>query len=131
MYPHCIRTLLALLALLACSAAHAAIPAFDGYAAASDEELDKMRGGFEFNLNGMQLMLAFSLERLTYINGELVSSMRLTPLQLTVPAAAAPASTVATAPASTNGTSPTPSATIQAQAGTIQTGTTPTTTVTT
>lgn len=88
MHPHCIRTLLALLAILACSAAHAAIPAFDGYAAASDEELDKMRGGFEFNVNGMQLTLAFSLERLTYINGELVSSMKLTPLQLITPGAA-------------------------------------------
>lgn len=134
MYPHCIRTLLALLSLLACSAAHAAIPSFEGYAAASDEELDKMRGGFEFNFNGMQLMLAFSLERLTYINGELVSSMRLTPLQLTIPAAPAPATTVAAAPAPTNGTSLTPSATIPAQTaqtGAIQTGSAPTTAVTT
>lgn len=123
MSPHFMRVLLALLALFAGSAAHASIPSFEGYAAASDAELDKMRGGFEFNVNGMQLMLAFSLERLTYVNGELVSSMRLTPLQLTVPAAAAQASTVAAAPAPTNGTSPTPSATIPAetaQAGTVQ-----------
>ena len=143
MYPQFIRTLLALLALLASSAAHAAIPAFEGYAAASDEELDKMRGGFEFNVNGMQLMLAFSLERLTYINGELVSSMRLTPLQLTVPGAPTPATTVAAAqspettvtaavPASVVNPDPsTPDPAQTAQTGTIQTGATPTTAVTT
>lgn len=85
MYSHFFRTWLMLLALLACGAAHAAAPAFEGYAAASDEELDKMRGGFELNFNGMQLMLAFSLEQFTYINGQLVSSMKLTPLQLTLP----------------------------------------------
>jgi len=82
MNSHFIRTLLALLGLLACGAVQAAFPAFEGYAAASDEELDKMRGGFEFNFNGMQMMLAFSLEQLTYINGELVSSMKLNPLEL-------------------------------------------------
>jgi len=112
MYPHFIRTLLALLALLVWSTAHATIPAFEGYAAASDAELDKMRGGFEFNFNGMQLMLAFSLEQLTYINGELVSSMKLNPIQLTllnapavgttVAAAPAPGSSIASAPASTS-----------------------------
>lgn len=77
-----IRKLLALLALLASGAVQAALPAFNDYAAASDEELDRMRGGFEFNFNGMQLMLAFSLEQLTYINGELVASMKLNPLEL-------------------------------------------------
>jgi hypothetical protein len=133
MYPHCIRTVLALLALLACSAAHAAIPAFEGYAAASDEELDKMRGGFEFNFNGMQLILAFSLEQLTYVNGELVSSMKLTPLQLTLPTVTTPGTTV-TAAVPASGVNPSPATTNPdptAQTGTIQTGTTPTTAVTT
>jgi hypothetical protein len=128
MYPHCIRTVLALLALLACSAAHAAIPAFEGYAAASNEELDKMRGGFEFNFNGMQLMLAFSLEQLTYVNGELVSSMKLTPLQLTLPTATTPGTTV-TAAVPASGVNPTPATTNPDP--TAQTVTTPTTAVTT
>jgi hypothetical protein len=128
MYPHCIRTMLALLALLACSAAHAAIPAFEGYAAASNEELDKMRGGFEFNFNGMQLMLAFSLEQLTYVNGELVSSMKLTPLQLTLPTATTPGTTV-TAAVPASGVNPTPATTNPDP--TAQTVTTPTTAVTT
>ena len=44
---------------------------------ASDTELDGMRGGFEVNVNGMQVMLALSLERVTYINGVLVSSMKI------------------------------------------------------
>src|SRR5574340_18655 len=100
MYSHFFRTWLMLLALLACGAAHAAAPAFEGYAAASDEELDKMRGGFELNFNGMQLVLAFSLEQLTYINGELVSSMKFNPLQLITPNPAA-GTAEATGPAPT------------------------------
>ena len=89
-----------LIGLLICGAVQAAFPAFEGYAAASDEELDRMRGGFEFNFNGMQLMLAFSLEQLTYINGELVSSMKLNPLQLIAanPAPAAAALAASTQP---------------------------------
>ncbi len=86
MYPYFLRTLLALLAVLSWGTAHAALHTFEAYAAASDEELDKMRGGFELNFNGMQLMLAFSLEQLTYVNGELVSSMKFNPIQLTLPA---------------------------------------------
>lgn len=109
MHSHFIHTWLALLALLACSAAHATFPAFEGYAAASDEELDKMRGGFELKFNGMQLMLAFSLEQLTYINGQLVSSMKLNPIQLTLPATPAAATIVAaSAPVTTVATTPTP-----------------------
>src|SRR5512139_595699 len=129
MYPHFIRRLLALLALLACSAAHASLPAFEGYAAASDEELDKMRGGFELNFNGMQLVLAFSLEQLTYINGELVSSMKFNPLQLITPNPAAETAD-ATGPAPTDGLNPTTPSNAP-PAGTIQTGTTPGGTVTT
>lgn len=77
-----IRFLLALLGLIACGAVQASLPAFEGYHTASDDELDSMRGGFEINFNGMQLLLAFSVEQLTYINGELVSSMKLNPLAL-------------------------------------------------
>ena len=44
---------------------------------ASNTELDAMRGGFEVNVNGTQIMLALSLERVTYINGVLVSSMKI------------------------------------------------------
>lgn len=84
MCPHFLRKLLILFGLLACGAVQASFTAFDGYAAASDEELDKMRGGFEIDFNGMQLMLAFSLEQLTYVNGELVASMRLNPVELIV-----------------------------------------------
>ena len=109
MHSHFIHTRLVLLALLACSAAHATVPAFEGYAAASDEELDTMRGGFELRFNGMQLMLAFSLEQLTYINGQLVSSMKLNPIQLTLPATPAAGTIVAaSAPGATMATTPTP-----------------------
>jgi hypothetical protein len=129
MYPHFIRSLLAPLAVLACSAAHASIPAFEGYAAASDDELDKMRGGFELSFNGMQLVLAFSLEQLTYINGELVSSMKFNPLQLITPNPAA-GTAVAGGPAPTGGLDPTATAN-STPVETIQTGTTPAATVTT
>ncbi|MBI3431305.1 MAG: hypothetical protein HY018_03705 [Hydrogenophilales bacterium] len=97
MNTHFAPRLLAAAALFAGSTAHAALPGFEDYAAASDADLDAMRGGFEFNINGMQLTLAFSLEQLTYVNGELVSSMKLTPLQFG-PMAPTPASAVASAP---------------------------------
>lgn len=77
-----IRLMLALIGLIAGGAAQAGIAAFEDHPAASDAELDSMRGGFEVNFNGMQLLLAFSVEQLTYINGELVSSMKLNPLAL-------------------------------------------------
>lgn len=44
---------------------------FDGYAAVSNQELAELRGGFEFSVGGEVLSLAFSLERVTYLNGEL------------------------------------------------------------
>jgi len=64
---------IALISLLVCGSAHAMLSSFEGYAVASDDELDKMRGGFEINLNGMQFLLAFSIERLSYTNGVLVA----------------------------------------------------------
>lgn len=101
MTTHFIRQVLALIGFIACSAAQANLAAFDDYHAASDDELDSMRGGFELNFNGMQLLLAFSLEQLTYINGELVSSMKLNPLAL-IPAPAAGAAVAAAAPPADN-----------------------------
>ena len=44
---------------------------FDGYAVVSTQELAALRGGFEFSVGGEVLSLAFSLERVTYLNGEL------------------------------------------------------------
>ena len=44
---------------------------------ASNTELDAMRGGFEVNVNGTQIMLALSLEHVSYINGVLVTSMKI------------------------------------------------------
>ena len=76
-----LRASLMLLTLLVSSVAHA-LP-FDGAPRASDEELDRMRGGFIVNLNGQDFLMAFSIDRLTYINGELVSSITLNPLALT------------------------------------------------
>lgn len=73
------RTLQLCVGLFACTTTQSALsaPAFEDCRIASDAELDDMRGGFEVNLNGAQLMLSFSLERVTYINGELVASMRI------------------------------------------------------
>lgn len=131
---------LAVAALFACGMAHAALPGFENYAAATDTELDAMRGGFEFNINGMQLTLAFSLEQLTYVNGQLVSSMKLTPLQFG-PAATTPTSPVASAlppttpvvsvpaPVSTVATAPPPADT-SSPAQIVQSSTPPTTVTT-
>lgn len=104
MYTHFIRFLAALFGLLACGVAQASIAAFEDYPAASDGELDSMRGGFEVNINGMQLLLAFSLEQLTYINGELVSSMKLNPIAFISNAAAGAAAVAAPAPPAGNST---------------------------
>lgn len=64
---------IAFVSLLICGSAQAALSSFEGYAVASDDELDNMRGGFEVNWNGMQFLLAFSIEKLTYTNGVLVA----------------------------------------------------------
>lgn len=50
---------------------------FDGYAVASDRELAAMRGGFEINIGGQMLSLAFSLERVSLLNGELQALTRI------------------------------------------------------
>ncbi len=76
------RTAVLMFALLFAGFAHASY-SFDNSPRASDEELDRMRGGFIVNLNGLEFLMAFSLERLTFINGELVSSVMLNPFALT------------------------------------------------
>jgi hypothetical protein len=76
------RLAIVLWVLLISGLAHAS-ESFDNTPRASDEELDRMRGGFIVNLNGMEFLMAFSLERLTYINGELVSSVTLNPFAMT------------------------------------------------
>lgn len=123
MCTHFIRFLLALFGLIACGAAQASMAAFEDYRTASDDELDSMRGGFEVNFNGMQLLLAFSVEQLTYINGELVSSVKLNPLALIPnPAAGAtgaglapPAGITANAGAQTGGPSQTQTPVVSTQ----------------
>jgi hypothetical protein len=72
----------ALLGLLSCGAAHAVANSFDGYAAASNEELDSMRGGFEFSANGTQFLLAFTYDQVSVINGVVVAITSLNLLQL-------------------------------------------------
>ncbi len=67
-----LRLVFLLLALLSGGVAHASHP-FDDAPRASDEELDRMRGGFVVNWNGQEFLLPFSIdgiERLTQINGQ-------------------------------------------------------------
>jgi hypothetical protein len=52
-------------------------PDFEGYPVASNQELAALRGGFEVNIGGQLLSLAFSLERVSYLNGELLASTRI------------------------------------------------------
>lgn len=68
-----LRIVFLLLALLSGGLAHASHP-FDNAPRASDEELDRMRGGFVVNWNGMDFLMPFSIdgiERLTQINGQI------------------------------------------------------------
>jgi len=50
---------------------------FEGYPVVGNQELDALRGGFELNIGGQLLSLAFSLERVSYLNGELLTSTRI------------------------------------------------------
>jgi len=66
--------------LLPTQGASGAVPEFsdfEGYPIASNHELDAMRGGFEVNIGGQLLSLAFSLERVSYLNGTLLTSTRI------------------------------------------------------
>lgn len=77
-----LRLLFLLLALLSGGLAQASY-SFNDAPRASDEELDRMRGGFIVSWNGLEFLMPFSIdgiERLTqingqtYINGELMSA---------------------------------------------------------
>ena len=50
---------------------------FEGYPVVSNQELAELRGGFELNIGGQLLSLAFSLERVSYLNGELLTRTRI------------------------------------------------------
>ena len=50
---------------------------FEGYPVVSNQELAALRGGFELNIGGQLLSLAFSLEQVTYLNGHLLTSTRI------------------------------------------------------
>lgn len=50
---------------------------FDGYPVVSNQELAALRGGFEMNIGGQLLSLAFSLEQVSYLNGQLLASTRI------------------------------------------------------
>lgn len=50
---------------------------FDGYPVVSNQELAALRGGFELNIGGQLLSLAFSLEQVSYLNGQLLTSTRI------------------------------------------------------
>lgn len=67
-----LRFVLLLLALLHGGFAHASY-SFDNVPRATDEELDRMRGGFVVSWNGQEFLMPFSIdgiERLTQINGQ-------------------------------------------------------------
>ena len=68
-----LRVLIVLCALMSGGLAHASYASFDGSPRASDEELDRMRGGFVVSFNGLEFLMPFSIdgiERLTQINGQ-------------------------------------------------------------
>jgi len=50
---------------------------FEGYPVVSNQELAELRGGFELNIGGQLLSLAFSLERVSYLNGQLLTLTRI------------------------------------------------------
>ncbi len=50
---------------------------FEGYPVVSNQELAALRGGFELNIGGQLLSLAFSLEQVSYLNGQLLTSTRI------------------------------------------------------
>ena len=93
-----LRIWIVLLSLLSGGLAHASYSSFDNAPRASDEVLDRMRGGFVVSWNGLEFLLPFSIsgiERLTqingqtYINGELMTAAlnprALAPFQQALP----------------------------------------------
>ena len=93
-----LRIWIVLLTLLSGGFAHASYSSFDNTPRASDEVLDRMRGGFVVSWNGLEFLMPFTIdgiERLTqingqtYINGELITAAlnprALTPFQQAQP----------------------------------------------
>lgn len=69
----CLRLFIVLLTLLSGGFVHASLLPFGDAPRASDEELDRMRGGFVVSWNGLEFLMPFSIdgiERLTQINGQ-------------------------------------------------------------
>lgn len=69
--------LLAILVPVGASGAALESADFEGYPVVGNEALDALRGGFEMNIGGQLLSLAFSLERVSYLNGELLTRTRI------------------------------------------------------
>ncbi len=119
-----LRICIVLLSLLSGGLAHASYSSFDNAPRASDEVLDRMRGGFVVSWNGLEFLLPFSIsgiERLTqingqtYINGELMTAalnpralvpfQQALPVSVNVPAQAPVAQTGASGDSGTPGDS--------------------------
>lgn len=73
----CAGVLLALMPVQVVSGASLERGDFEGYPVVSNQELAALRGGFELNIGGQLLSLAFSLEQVTYLNGQLLTSTRI------------------------------------------------------
>lgn len=73
----CAGALLGLMPMQVVSGASLESGDFDGYPVVSNQELAALRGGFELNIGGQLLSLAFSLEQVSYLNGQLLASTRI------------------------------------------------------
>jgi hypothetical protein len=73
----CAGALLALMPMQGVSGAGLESGDFDGYPVVSNQELAALRGGFELNIGGQLLSLAFSLEQVSYLNGQLQTLTRI------------------------------------------------------
>lgn len=73
----CAGALLGLMPMQVVSGASLESGDFDGYPVVSNQELAALRGGFELNIGGQLLSLAFSLEQVSYLNGQLLVSTRI------------------------------------------------------
>lgn len=73
----CAGALLGLMPMQVVSGAGLESGDFDGYPVVSNQELAALRGGFELNIGGQLLSLAFSLEQVSYLNGQLLVSTRI------------------------------------------------------
>jgi hypothetical protein len=79
--------------------------AFAGFRAVTDDLLEEMRGGFQVAVGGLPFEFSFSIERSTFVNGQLATTTRLSldqpasagspgqspPSTLSIPLSASPA----------------------------------------